>query len=149
MTVIAIYLAVAVAAVVAFVMLRRARARREFERYSIEAEDLHALMNSRQDVVVLDVRLPLDLLADSEIIPGAVRIAPKDIFANPKVIPGEKDSIVYCTCPSDATSRSVVAKARALNIHRIKVLRGGLAGWKAKGFPVEPYDQPFRLDVAG
>ena len=149
MIVIAIYLAVAVAAVVAFVMLKRARARREFEQYSIEAEELHALLNSKQDVVVLDVRLPLDLLADSEIIPGAVRIAPKEILANPKVIPAEKDSVVYCTCPSDETSRSVVMRARALNIHRIKVLRGGLAGWKAKGFPVVPYDQPFRLDVAG
>jgi rhodanese-related sulfurtransferase len=146
---IAIYLAVAVAAIVAVVMLRRARARREFAQYSIEAEELHALMISRPDVVVLDVRLPLDLLAASEIIPGAVRIAPKEIFANPKIIPAEKDSIVYCTCPSDETSRSVVKRARELNIHRIKVLRGGLAGWKAKGFPVVPYDQPFRLDVAG
>ena len=146
---IAICLAVAVVAVLAVRMLNRARARREFARYSIEPEELHALLNSKQDVVVLDVRLPLDLLADSEIIPGAVRIAPKEIFANPKMIPEEKDSVVYCTCPSDETSRGVVKRARALNIHRIKVLRGGLAGWKAKGFPVVPYDEPFRLDVAG
>jgi rhodanese-related sulfurtransferase len=149
MLVIAIYLAVAVAAVVAFVMLRRARARREFAQYSIEAEELHALLNSKQDVVVLDVRLPLDLLADSEIIPGAMRIAPKEILANPKVIPAEKDSVVYCTCPSDETSRLVVKRALELDIRRIKVLRGGLAGWKAKGLPVVRYDEPFRLDVAG
>jgi rhodanese-related sulfurtransferase len=149
MLVIAIYLAVAVAAVVSFVMLKRARARREFERYSIEAEDLHALMNSKQDVVVLDVRLPLDLLADSEIIPGAMRIAPKEIFANPKVISAEKDSVVYCTCPSDETSRTVLKRAQELGIYRIKFLRGGLAEWKAKGLPVVPYDEPFRLDVAG
>ena len=149
MIVIAIYLAVAVAAVVAFVMLRRARARREFLRYSIEAEELHALMNSKQDVVVLDVRLPLDLLAESEIIPGAVRIAPKEILANPKIIPPGKNSVVYCTCPSDETSRTILKRALELGIHQVKFLRGGLAGWKAKGFPVEPYDQPFRLDVAG
>jgi rhodanese-related sulfurtransferase len=146
---IAICLAVAVAAVVAFVMLKRARARREFKRYSIEAEELHALMNSRQDVVVLDVRLPLDLLAESEIIPGAVRIAPKEILANPKIIPAGKDSVVYCTCPSDETSRTVLKRALALDIHQIRFLRGGLAGWKAKGFPVVRYDEPFRLDVAG
>ncbi len=85
---IAICLAVAVVAVLAVRMLNRARARREFARYSIEPEELHALLNSKQDVVVLDVRLPLDLLADSEIIPGAVRIAPKEIFANPKIDSG-------------------------------------------------------------
>jgi len=146
---IAICLAVAVSAVVAFVMLKRARTRREFARCSIEAEELHALLDAKQDVVVLDVRVPLDLLADSEIIPGAVRISPNEIFANPAIIPAEKDSVVYCTCPSDETSRSVLKRARGLNIYRVRVLRGGLAGWKAKGFPVVRYDQPFRLDVAG
>ena len=146
---VAIWLAVAVVAIVAVVMLKRARARRSLRGIPLTPEELHVLMEARPDVVVMDVRLPLDLLADSEIIRGAVRIPPKEILANPAVIPAEKDSVVYCTCPSDETSRSVVMKARALNIHRIKVLRGGLAGWKAKGFPVVPYDQPFRLDVAG
>ena len=28
---------------------------------------------------------------------------------------------------------------------RIKFLKGGLEGWKAKGFPVEPYTKPFHL----
>jgi len=32
---------------------------------------------------------------------------------------------------------------------RIKFLKGGLAAWKAKGYPVEPYnEQPFHLDTA-
>jgi rhodanese-related sulfurtransferase len=146
---VAIWLAVAVVAIVAVVMLKRARDRRELERYSITPEELHVLMEARQDVVVMDVRLPLDLLADSEIIRGAVRIPPKEILANPAVIPAEKDSVVYCTCPSEETSRTIMKRALALGISRIRFLKGGLAGWKAKGFPVVPYDQPFRLDVAG
>jgi rhodanese-related sulfurtransferase len=148
-----ILIAICVASVclvgVAIFLISRAKEQREFLRYSIEAEDLHALINSEQSVVVLDVRLPLDLLADSEIIPGAVRIPPKEILANPGVFPVDKNAVVYCTCPSDKTSRSILKRALALNIRRIKFLRGGLAGWKAKGFPVEPYKQSFRLDVAG
>jgi rhodanese-related sulfurtransferase len=149
MALIAICIAVVCLMAVVSFLLRRARRRREFARYSIDAEDLHALLVSKQDVMVLDVRVPLDLLADSEIIPGAVRIPPKEILANPGVIPAEKEAVVYCTCPSDETSWRVVNRALAVNIRQIKVLRGGLAGWKAKGFPVEPYDQPFHLDVAG
>jgi rhodanese-related sulfurtransferase len=149
MTLIAICIAFVCLVAVTIFLLMRAKERREFLQYSIEAEELHALLNGKQNVVVLDVRLPLDLLVDSEIIPGAVRIPPKDILANPAVFPAEKDAVVYCTCPSDKTSRSVLKKALALNIRRIKFLRGGLAGWKAKGFPVVPYNQPFHLDVAG
>jgi rhodanese-related sulfurtransferase len=149
MTLIAICIAVVCVAAIGLFLLKRTKDRRKLARYSIEAEDLHALLESKQDVVVLDVRLPLDLLADSEIIPGAVRIAPKEIIANPAVIPTGKDAVVYCTCPSDKTSRSVLEKSLALGIRRVKFLRGGLAGWKAKGLPVVPYNQPFRLDVAG
>ena len=98
--------------------------------------------------LIFDVRLPLDFLAHSEIIPGATRVAPNDVVERPALIPKEKDSVVYCTCPSDKTSRMILRRARALQFLRIKFLRGGLAGWKAKGYPVEFYDKPFHLDTA-
>ena len=42
----------------------------------------------------------------------------------------------------------VLGKARALNFTRVKILKGGLAGWKEKGYPVEPYSESFSLDTA-
>jgi hypothetical protein len=54
--------------------IKRTRDRDEMERHSISPQDLHALLASNQDVPLFDVRLPLDLLADSEIIPGARRL---------------------------------------------------------------------------
>jgi rhodanese-related sulfurtransferase len=127
--------------------IKRARDRRELEQHSITPEALRALLAAEREVLVFDVRLPLDLLADSDIIPGATRVAPKDIEANPLLIPKEKDTIVYCTCPSDKTSRTILRKALALNFSRVKFLRGGLDGWKAKGYPVEPYTRSFHLDT--
>ncbi len=44
------------------------------------ADELHALLEANKDIVVLDVRQPLDLLAHSEIIPGAKRIPPKEVM---------------------------------------------------------------------
>jgi rhodanese-related sulfurtransferase len=127
--------------------IKRTRERRELERYSITPEALRALMTSKREVLVFDVRLPLDLLADSEIIPGAKRLAPRDVLENPSLIPKEKDAIVYCTCPSDKTAHSVLHKALAMHFTRIKLLQGGIDGWKAKGYPVEPYTQSFHLDT--
>jgi rhodanese-related sulfurtransferase len=140
---------IAVSAIVLAVAywVKRARDRRELEQHSITPEALHALLASNREVLVFDVRLPLDLLADSDIIPGAKRIPPKDVQENPSLIPKEIDAIVYCTCPSDKTSRAILRKALALHFSRIKFLKGGLDGWKAKGYPVEPYTQSFHLDT--
>jgi rhodanese-related sulfurtransferase len=125
---------------------KRARDRREMEQHCITPEALYELLDSKQDVLVYDVRQPLDLLAESEIIPGARRLAPKEVIDNPSLIPKDKDTVVYCTCPSDETSRSILQRALALSFVRIKFLKGGLEAWKAKGYPVEPYEQPFHLD---
>jgi rhodanese-related sulfurtransferase len=141
-----IVVGVAVALGVAY-WLKRERDLRQLEQYSITPEALQALLATNQETLVFDVRLPLDLLVDSEIIPGAKRITPKEILENPSVIPQNKDIIVYCTCPSEKTSRAVLRKALALNFSRIKFLHGGLEGWKAKGYPVEPYTQSFHLDT--
>jgi rhodanese-related sulfurtransferase len=102
-------------------------------------------MASNQEVLLFDVRQPLDLLAYPEIIPKAQRIAPNEVLEKPTLIPKEKDAVVYCTCPSDKTSRTILRRAMALQFLRIKFLKGGLAGWKAKGYPVEPYNEVFHL----
>jgi rhodanese-related sulfurtransferase len=129
------------------VWIKRARDRAQLEAHSISAEALYAMLQSGAGVRIYDVRQPLDLLANSEVIPGAVRIPPKDVMANPSLIPREGDSIVYCTCPSDKTSKAISDRARAEKFFRVKFLRGGLAAWKAKGYPVEVYETPFHLDT--
>jgi rhodanese-related sulfurtransferase len=131
--------------IVRMVQLQR---RRELEKFSIEPEELHTLLESKKDIVLLDVRQPLDLLAHSEIIPGAKRIPPKDVIEQAGLIPKDKDSVVYCTCVSDETSLRVLKYALNMHFSRIKFLKGGLDAWKAKGYPVEPYTTPFHLDTA-
>ena len=139
---------VAVAAVFVALWIKAAKERRDLERHSITPEALYALLNSKQEVLLYDVRLPLDLLADAEKIPGARRVAPKEIQEHPDLIPKDKELVVYCTCPSDATSRVISQRARALHFTKVKFLKGGLGGWKQKGYPVEPYTEAFHLDTA-
>jgi rhodanese-related sulfurtransferase len=144
-------LAIAIWGLLAVIWFRRIKARREFERLSITPEQLHDLLSAHHNILVLDVRQPLDLLADSEIIVGAQRISPQDAETNPSLIPTDKELVVYCTCPSDKTSRAIAQRAQALapniDISRVKFLKGGLVAWKAKGYPVVPYDKTFHLDT--
>ena len=127
--------------------IKSRKGRRLLNEHTITPEDLHALLDAKQDVLIFDVRQPLDLLADSEIIPGATRLDPEKVIENPSLIPRESDSVVYCTCPSDKTARSVLHRALGLKFFRVKLLKGGLEAWKAKGYPVEPYNKPFHLDT--
>jgi rhodanese-related sulfurtransferase len=130
---------------VTILAVRRTRVQDQLQHHSITAAELHALLVSGQKVRVFDVRQPLDLLAHLEIIPGAQRIPPNEVLENPNVIPENEPAVVYCTCPSDKTSRQILRRALARGLSRVKFLRGGLAGWKENGYPVEPYEEVFHL----
>jgi rhodanese-related sulfurtransferase len=128
-------------------MMLRVRAKHQVAENSIEPEALHALLDANE-VLLYDVRQPLDFLAHPEIIPGATRIAPKDIAERTASFSRDQNSVIYCTGGDEETCRMVLGKARALKFKRVKILTGGLAGWKEKGYPVEEYTEPFRLDTA-
>ena len=111
----------------------------ELERHSVSPQELYASLSSGEPVFIFDVRQALDLLAYPEQIPGAQRVPPEEVLEKPSLIPKDKDVVVYCTCPSEKTSRRVLRRALALGFSRVKFLSGGLAAWKGLGFPVEPF----------
>jgi rhodanese-related sulfurtransferase len=131
--------------VAVFVLRRYRRDRNDLEQHSITADQLHSLLEQKQELLIFDVRQPLDLLAYPEIIPTAQRIPPDDVLAKPSLIPKDTNSVVYCTCPSDKTSRDILRRVLALGFFRVKFLRGGLEAWKVNGYPVEPYKESFHL----
>lgn len=124
---------------------KRAKYESELKQYSISAQELQLLMSSGAKVLVFDVRQALDLLAYPEQIPGAKRIPPEEVLEKPNIIPKDEDVVVYCTCPSEKTSRKILRRALDLGFSRIKFLRGGLAGWKTMGFAVEPFQGTLRF----
>jgi rhodanese-related sulfurtransferase len=144
----AVVICVVVLAILLTTILWKKRSRdrlRTMEQHAISPEQLYSLLGAHQDVALFDVRQPLDLLAHSEIIPGARRIPPADVLTTPSLIPKDKEAIVYCTCPGDKTSRAVLRRALDLLFFKIKFLKGGFEAWKAKGYPVEPYREVFHL----
>jgi len=53
-------------------------------------------------------------------------------------IPRDRDIVLYCTCPSEATAAKVAMALQKLGIDRVRPLRGGYDEWKRLGFPLSP-----------
>jgi rhodanese-related sulfurtransferase len=120
----------------------------ELERHCITPDQLSQALARDPNLPLFDLREPLDVLVNSEMIPGAWRMCPHRVLENPWLLPRKKPAVIYCTSPSGETSRAIVERALALGFLDVKLLKGGLHAWKAKGYAVEPYFGHTRLDVA-
>jgi rhodanese-related sulfurtransferase len=138
----------AAAAVWSVIRGRQKRREEELERHTITPEQLSWALEREPQLLLFDLRQPLEVLADSEIIPGARRIYPHKVLENPWLIPRDKPAVVYRTSSSDETSRIILRRVLSMGFARVRILKGGLNAWKAKGYAVEPYSGPIRLDVA-
>jgi rhodanese-related sulfurtransferase len=120
----------------------------EFAQHSITPEQLSEALAKRPRLPLFDLREPLDVVANSEIIPGATRISPYKVLENPWLIPKEKEAIIYCTCAEDEANIVILERLLAMGFSKVRFLKGGLDAWKARGFKVDGYSDTFRLNVA-
>ena len=129
------------------VALRRRHRRQEAKDHSITAEALYQRMKEDKNLLLFDVRVPLDLLAHSEIITGAIRLPPKEVSDRATLISKDVDIVIYGTCLDNNTLHLVLQLTQKLKFCKLKMLQGGFEGWKNRGLPVEVYSVPFHLDT--
>ena len=89
---------------------------------------------------VVDLRHPLDVLAEPVTLPHALRIGPDELKQRQELIPRDRDVVLYCTCPSEETSAKVALELRKLGVRRVRPLRGGLQGWRDAGYALDPVE---------
>jgi rhodanese-related sulfurtransferase len=130
-----------------FVALRSRHRRQEATDHSTTPEALYQLLKEDKNLLLFDVRVPLDLLAHSEIITGAIRLPPKEVSDRANSIPKDVDIVIYGTCLDNNTLHLVLQLTQKLQFCRLKMLQGGFEGWKNRGLPVEVYSVPFHLDT--
>lgn len=82
-------------------LFRRYQQRRAFLRQlmreRIQPEELRQMIDRGEPTYILDLRHALDFLAYPQIIPGAVRLDPKDLDERAVEIPRDREIILYCT----------------------------------------------------
>ena len=127
-------------AVVGFLVSRVIRQRRFLRKLiesRLEPEDLKQLLDAGQPVFIVDLRHPLELLPDPFTLPGALHLAPDALTARIHEIPRDRDVVLYCTCPNEATSAKTAMTLHKLGIDRVRPLRGGFDEWKRLGYPLD------------
>jgi membrane protein DedA with SNARE-associated domain/rhodanese-related sulfurtransferase len=122
--------------------VQRKRFLAELRGLRLEPEQLLAMIEDArsegaQSPFIIDLRHPLDVLTDPEVLPGALRIGPDELKLHRDEIPNDREIVLYCTCPSEQTSAKVAMELRRLGVLRVRPLRGGLQGWKDAGYPME------------
>jgi rhodanese-related sulfurtransferase len=81
----------------------------------------------------------LDLLSAPFIIPSAVRIPLERIEAQASALPPEGRIVIYCTCPSQASSSRALQLLQRHGFKDVRVLSGGFQAWRAKGFETQAF----------
>ncbi len=108
----------------------------------LEPHELKSMMENGHSLFIVDLRHPLDFLGDPRVLPGARHYTPEALVQHSPEIPRDRDIVLYCTCPSEATAAKTALTLRRLGIYRVRPLRGGFDGWKQLGYPLSPADEP-------
>src|SRR6202140_3376146 len=111
-----------------FTMLRMAR---------ISVDELYRLIDAGTKPVVVDVRSPTGRALEPRQIPGALHVPLHAVDHHVKDLPRDREIILYCTCPNEATAAQVAKILMNSGFAKVRPLHGGLDAWTAAGYEVE------------
>jgi rhodanese-related sulfurtransferase len=115
----------------------------------ITPEELKRRMDAHEDVVIVDLRHALEFDAEPQTISGAVHMDPADLEEAIEVIPRDREIILFCSCPNEATAAQMALLLRNRGFERIRPLAEGLEGWRKRGFPLQVATEPAASKAAG
>ena len=131
-------LAVPLAVYVVLKFQHRRRFLRTIHQVRIGVDELALMLVSAEPPAVIDLRHPDEVAADGGILPGARWIPAAELERRRGEIPSDRDVVLYCNCPREASSAAMALKLHRLGFPRARPLAGGLDAWRAAGRPVDP-----------
>jgi membrane protein DedA with SNARE-associated domain/rhodanese-related sulfurtransferase len=129
-------LALLLAAYIAYKWWERMRFYRMLRMARISVGDLYALIEAGAAPVIVDVRSTTARELEPRWIPGALHVPIPDVARLLKELPRDREIILYCTCPSEASAARVAKVLMNHGFKRVRPLYGGLDAWVAAGYGV-------------
>jgi membrane protein DedA with SNARE-associated domain/rhodanese-related sulfurtransferase len=121
-------------AYVGFKWWERRRFFRALRMARISVVELYGLIQSGAEPLIIDVRSPTARALEPHWIPGALHISLPDVDVHMRDLPRDRDIILYCTCPSEASAARVAKILMNHGFKRVRPLHGGLDAWRAAGY---------------
>jgi membrane protein DedA with SNARE-associated domain/rhodanese-related sulfurtransferase len=124
------------AAYIAYKWWERRRFYRLLRMARIGVAELYALIQAGASPLIIDVRSSTARQLEPRWIPGALHVPLQDVAHHLKELPRDRDIILYCTCPSEASAARVAKILMNHGFKRVRPLNGGLDAWVAAGYAV-------------
>jgi membrane protein DedA with SNARE-associated domain/rhodanese-related sulfurtransferase len=134
-----VLLVVALAANVIWKYVQRQRFIRSLRVSRMTVDELKAAIDRGERPFVVDLRHKLEFLVNPRTVSTAVRISPDELSLRHAEIPRDREVVLYCTCPSEATSAKVAMELKKIGITRVRPLMGGLQAWENQGYPMDDF----------
>jgi membrane protein DedA with SNARE-associated domain/rhodanese-related sulfurtransferase len=135
-------IAVLLAAYVAYKWWERRRFFKSLRMARISVAQLYALIQAGAAPVIIDVRSPTARALEPRWIPGALHVPLQAVAQHVRELPRDRDIILYCTCPSEASAARVAQILMHNGLKRVRPLHGGLDAWIAAGYAVATVGKP-------
>jgi membrane protein DedA with SNARE-associated domain/rhodanese-related sulfurtransferase len=131
---------VVAAALIGYVFYKwweRRRFYKELRMARISVADLYALMENGEQPIVVDVRSNTARTLQPRWIPGAIHVPVDDVGRHLAELPRDREIVVYCTCPSEASAARVAKLLINHGFKEVRPLYGGLDAWIEAGYAVD------------
>src|SRR5207248_3650366 len=102
----------------------------------ITVAELRQMLEAGENPVILDLRSKTELEQDPSVIVGAIHLMLEDVEKRRHEFPHDRDIIVYCSCPNEATAARVSLLLQRQGFTRVRPLLGGIAAWRAQNYPM-------------
>lgn len=134
-----VLLVVALVANVIWKYVQRQRFIRSLRVSRMTVDELKAAIDRGERPFVVDLRHKLEFVVNPRTVSTAVRISPDELSLRHAEIPRDREVVLYCTCPSEATSAKVAMELKKIGITRVRPLMGGLQAWENQGYPMDDF----------
>ncbi|MDR3449548.1 MAG: DedA family protein/thiosulfate sulfurtransferase GlpE [Alphaproteobacteria bacterium] len=109
---------------------------RQLRMNRISAAELRDLIVNGDEPVILDVR-PQAIRRREGVIPGSIVAHERNLKAIAKRYSGDREVVVYCSCPNEASAVLMARKLRKAGFKKIRPLQGGIDAWLEEGAAIE------------
>lgn len=115
---------------------QRRRILRELRMARISVSELRRKQEAGEQLTILDLRSSAALQEDPAIIPGAIHTTLEEIKGGNHGLPREKEIVVYCSCPNEASAARVALFLQRSGFKNVRPLLGGIDAWREQNYPL-------------
>jgi membrane protein DedA with SNARE-associated domain len=116
---------------------QRRRLLYELRMARITVDELHRMLETGENPIILDMRSQAALEEDPVLIRGALHMTMEEVELRHQEIPRDREIVLYCSCPNEVSSARAALLLRRRGILRVRPLLGGFDAWRERNYPTE------------